>query len=55
MRSKALSFLSQVLRWDVTQAVESLGLDQAVSAGVPTLLGVAACVASVAFTIILNR
>ena len=28
MRSKALSFLSPVLRWDVTQAVESLGLDR---------------------------
>jgi hypothetical protein len=28
MLSKALSFLSQVLRWDVTQAVEELGLDR---------------------------
>src|SRR5262249_59540814 len=28
MLNKALSFLRQVLRWDVTQAVEELGLDR---------------------------
>ena len=28
MLRKPLSFLSQVLRWDVTQAVEELGLDR---------------------------
>src|SRR5215470_15266672 len=28
MLRKTLSFLSQVLRWDVTQAVEELGLDR---------------------------
>ena len=28
MLSKTLSFLSKVLRWDVTEAVESLGLNR---------------------------
>ena len=28
MLRKTLSFLSQILRWDVTQAVEELGLDR---------------------------